>query len=230
MIPIFRPRKYKAVIFDLFDTLVPSPRSDVWDRMADRMGAPKSMFRELWRRDARARTEGKLTFEESLERFCAEAGMTVTSEVMADLKEIRLQAVRESLASPLDTTVETLDAIRERGFRTALLSNCSEEVPLAWAESGLERWMDAVVFSCLEKVAKPDALAFWRVCERLEVSPAECVFIGDGNDNELTGAASLGLTPVQILTSRAPQYVAHYHIGRLEEVLTFLGYPHQQDD
>jgi putative hydrolase of the HAD superfamily len=225
MIPLLRPRTYKAIIFDLFDTLVPSPRGDVWDRMADRMGAPKDTFRTLWGRDARARTEGKLSFEESLGRFCAETGMTVTAETLADLKAIRLEAVRESLAAPLETTVETLEAVRERGFRMGLLSNCSEEVPPAWGESALARWMDAAVFSCVEKVAKPDALAFWRACERLGVSPGECVFVGDGNDNELTGAAALGLAPVQILTSRAPQYVAHYHIARLEEMLTFVGLP-----
>ena len=48
---------------------------------------------------------------------------------------------------------------------------------------------------------KPDPRVYALACNRLEVQPGECLFIGDGGSRELTGATNAGMGAVLI---RAP--------------------------
>ena len=43
---------------------------------------------------------------------------------------------------------------------------------------------------------KPDARIYALVCDGLGVDPTECTFVGDGANDELAGAAAVGMTPV----------------------------------
>jgi len=57
------------------------------------------------------------------------------------------------------------------------------------------------VFSCDVGVSKPDPRIYEIACERLGVEPDECLFVGDGANDELPGAERVGMTAVQL---RAP--------------------------
>jgi putative hydrolase of the HAD superfamily len=43
-------------------------------------------------------------------------------------------------------------------------------------------------------MAKPDPAVYRLAAERLGAEPEECVFVGDGADGELPGAAATGMT------------------------------------
>ena len=45
---------------------------------------------------------------------------------------------------------------------------------------------------------KPDPRIYQLTAERLEVRPEECLFVGDGGSQELSGALSVGMHPVLI--------------------------------
>ena len=47
---------------------------------------------------------------------------------------------------------------------------------------------------------KPHPETYRVACERLGIAPGECLYVGDGGDNELTGAAAAGLHAVLIET------------------------------
>jgi putative hydrolase of the HAD superfamily len=57
------------------------------------------------------------------------------------------------------------------------------------------------ILSCDVGMKKPDSGIYLLACERLGVEPGECLFIGDGDSRELTGATNVGMTAVLI---RAP--------------------------
>lgn len=40
---------------------------------------------------------------------------------------------------------------------------------------------------------KPDPAIYLLACRRLGVAPEDCVFVGDGGDRELEGAAAVGM-------------------------------------
>jgi len=89
-------------------------------------------------------------------------------------------------------TLEVLDALRADGHRLALISNATSDTAEAWPGSPLAARFDAVVFSCDVGLAKPPAI-YRAAADRLGADPATCVFVGDGADGELPGAAAVGM-------------------------------------
>ena len=75
------------------------------------------------------------------------------------------------------------------GLRTALISNCSPDVPELWPTTPYVQLIDEPLFSCVERLVKPDSNLYLRAWTRLGVGPEDCVYVGDGGDHELTGAA-----------------------------------------
>lgn len=51
-----------------------------------------------------------------------------------------------------------------------------------------------VVFSCELGVRKPHPERYLAATRRLNVQPEECLFIGDGDSDELRGAYALGMS------------------------------------
>jgi putative hydrolase of the HAD superfamily len=60
--------------------------------------------------------------------------------------------------------------------------------------------VDAAVFSFEVKAKKPDGIVYLLTCERLDVRPSDCIFVGDGGNQELEGAEAVGMTAVMIRT------------------------------
>ena len=44
-------------------------------------------------------------------------------------------------------------------------------------------------------MVKPDSDIYQHACKNLGVAPSDCIFIGDGNSDELQGAAQVGMLP-----------------------------------
>ncbi len=91
-----------------------------------------------------------------------------------------------------------LTALRAAGFRVAIVSNCTSESGEVIHTTLLAQAADAVVLSCDVGLAKPDPAIYLLACERIGVpDPSDCVFVGDGADTELRGAARLGMRVIQ---------------------------------
>ncbi len=102
---------------------------------------------------------------------------------------------------PRPDALETLAELRSRGHRLGLISVCTQDVPDIWHETPLADTLDETVFSCKVGVSKPDPRIYEIASERLGVESAECLFVGDGANDELPGAERVGMTAVQL---RAP--------------------------
>ncbi|OQO92373.1 haloacid dehalogenase [Saccharomonospora piscinae] len=81
---------------------------------------------------------------------------------------------------------------REKGLRTALLSNASGGPE---ARRGLG-WLDVVVFSGEVGLAKPAPEVYRLTAARLGVGTAECVFVDDAPRN-VAGAVAVGMVGVR---------------------------------
>jgi putative hydrolase of the HAD superfamily len=110
---------------------------------------------------------------------------------------LRREWTKRSLV-PRPGALETLAELRRRGHRLALISVCSQDVPEVWEETPLAGVLDETVFSCEVGVSKPDPRIYELACERLGVEPAECLFVGDGANDELPGAERVGMTALQL--------------------------------
>lgn len=90
--------------------------------------------------------------------------------------------------------VPTLEDLRRRGAKLAVVSNWDSYLPKLLAALGLDRFFPVIVVSALEETSKPDPEIFLRACRRLEVEPAEAIHVGDSVTEDLAGARAAGLS------------------------------------
>lgn len=180
----------QAVLFDLWDTLADFdfPRAQELERkISSRLGIDADRFHELWWADREARFTRPIA--DSLRAVGASA------DALPELLELRLEFVRRTLI-PRSGALETLRALRDRGLRLGLISECTDEVPRLWKQTAFAALFDATVFSCSVGLTKPDLRMYLLACEELEVLPRQCLFVGDGGNDELGGAQRLGITAI----------------------------------
>ncbi len=187
--------KFRSVIFDLWQTLVPwqvDEANRFYDRMADAVGVERDRFREVWLAGRPSRETGPIA-----DHLRALLGDLEVDGDIDELIALRRDWTKRSLIPRADA-LETLAELRRRGHRLGLISVCSQDVPEVWDETPLAGSLDETVFSCEVGISKPDPRIYEIACERLEVEPAECLFVGDGANDELPGAERAGMTAVQL--------------------------------
>jgi putative hydrolase of the HAD superfamily len=202
--PVARTTPITAAIFDLFGTLVPEfPRSEFEDHvraMARALDRDEEAFLEAWRDTAVLRQTGAYPggMPENVAAICAAVGGTPPSaDEIASALAPRADLYRRWFV-PRPGAVETLTAIRERGLPIALISMCAPDTPPLWRASVLAPLVDVTVFSSETGLRKPERAIYRAATAALGVPPEDCLYCGDGAYAELTGAAALGMTAVEI--------------------------------
>ncbi len=193
----------RAVIFDLYGTLVPEfPHVDFYgsiDHMATVLGADADAFRKGWNETVLERQTGVYkTMDENVLAICEVIGLPEPSASAVTQSLERRAEMYETWFRPRDAAVETLTELRVRGFRLALISMCAPDTPPMWEASMFAGLVDVEVFSSVVGLRKPDPAIYRYACDALSVEPAECLYCGDGAYRELTGAQDFGMTAVEI--------------------------------
>jgi putative hydrolase of the HAD superfamily len=216
--------KYRAVIFDLWQTLVPWPvegAKRMYAGLAEHFGADPERFRELWLHGRRDRELGPM--EPHLRSLAAELGFEGD---VAGAATLRRDWTFEYLI-PRPDAVPTLEELRRRGHRLGMISACSEEVPDVWERTPFGGLFDSTVFSCSVGVSKPDPRIYEVACEELGVEARDCLFVGDGANDELPGAERVGMTALQLrapgepLTEEGERWTGR-SVERLSDVLELV--------
>lgn len=117
----------------------------------------------------------------------------------ADAQGVRFDAgemFRGMLDDGIDRSAvtDTVRSLRERGIRTAILTNNIREYGDHWRESlGADELFDLVIDSCHEGLRKPDAAIYELALARLAVrDPARAVFLDDFEAN-VDAARAVGM-------------------------------------
>jgi putative hydrolase of the HAD superfamily len=180
----------RAVIFDLWDTLVQWPLVEgalLRDRIAELVPLTGDEFETRWHDTYRLSQTGPLAD--------AYLALGLPSEHLSEQIQARHDFGRVALR-PRPGVVDVAAELRRRAVKTAVLSNCSEEVPVAWPASELAGLFDAETFSSECGLMKPDPEIYLRTALALGHEPEDCLFVGDGANNELSGAEQVGMRPV----------------------------------
>ena len=201
--------RFRAVVFDLFGTLVGEfPLTD-WEahfvEMAEILRADRVRLRAVWEETAIERQTGTLgDIEQNLREICRRVGVEPDDEAVRGALEVRM-ALYDRHFRPLPGTLEAVRGVRERGCRTGLVSMCAPDAPGMWHRSPFAGLMDAEVFSCEAGVRKPDPAIYLLAADRLGVEPAACLYVGDGSYGELRGAREVGMTAVLVRDPDEPE-------------------------
>jgi putative hydrolase of the HAD superfamily len=210
----------KAVLFDLWNTLLYCPTKDSVSEMLGILGL-----------------EGKVTYamfisemdrtvfidpEYALERMCAEVcarhgahpGEKAVGEAVSKWDE-RLRGAK--LFPDAEAALEGLG-----DYKLALVSNTDAGGAKYVKDNGLDRFFDAVVMSCYVGCAKPDPAIYRLALEELGVEARDAWMVGDSLDCDAHGAANAGLNAV--LLDRGGVHSGHGHetikgLAELAEVI-----------
>jgi putative hydrolase of the HAD superfamily len=124
--------------------------------------------------------------------------------------------------------IQTLEELKSAGLRMGLVSNITLRPNLMREDLlryGLDRFLDAWVFSSEVGWRKPDPRIFREALDRLKADPGETVFVGDRLYDDVSGAQAVGMRAVQTRQFRQeadpdfhPDAVID-HISELPELL-----------
>lgn len=196
--------KTRAVIFDLFGTLVRQFPLEKFKtslcKMSAAVGLDYQTFFDAWtgQTNIRRHTGSFPSFREEIAWICEQNNISPSEEGLTTAIQARYDFTR-SILLPRSDAVSTLKALRSKGLLTGLISDCSKEVPELWSETPFHGLLDVTIFSCSVGMKKPDPAIFHLACDRLEVATNECFYIGDGFSNELSGARTCGMRSFLLL-------------------------------
>ncbi|MFB6723244.1 HAD family hydrolase [Kribbella sp. NPDC056345] len=193
----------RVLLSDLFSTLIPggdAERGVLNEAMARLLGVDAARFIREFDAAAYERFTGMYGDLETTVRLIAErAGGNPTDDQVLEATNLRRALTRRLMQGPPAGTLGTLAKLRADGWRIGLVSNITTETQLQWRDSPLAPYFDTTAFSSELGAAKPEPAIYLAACSALGVTPSECVYIGDGRDNELPAAAALGMHTIRTL-------------------------------
>ena len=218
----------KAVIFDMFETLITHYRCPLYfgAQMAADAGIPEVRFQTLWRATETDRSVGNIHFEEVIEMILKE-NQCYDKVVFNKMIEKRISTKEACFLNLHSEIIPMLEALKEKEIRIGLISNCFSEEAEVIRRSSLFPYFDKICLSFEEKIQKPDEEIYRRCMDRLEVKPKECIYIGDGGSQELETARKLGMKTFQAmwyLNEREPDLNRKKEFEQMEAPLDVLKY------
>src|SRR5688572_19233084 len=214
----------KAVIFDLYETLVTQSGTAVprGGALGESLGLDATAYRREWKQLRPQILRGQLTFQQALREIARRLEVAIPADLIQRASDERIRANTKVFEKVDPEIVALTRDLQQRGVRLATMSNCMAEDAAPWARSALAPQFDCAVFSFAAKCVKPEAPIYLMAIDQVGVSPAETLYIGDGGDDELPGAERAGLRVAQAgwyigrpLTTTAPFLATHRDVVNL---------------
>ncbi|MDD5370853.1 MAG: HAD-IIIA family hydrolase [Anaerolineaceae bacterium] len=144
-------------------------------------------------------------------------------------------AVSQAHWQPETEAIPTLQRLRELGYRLAIVSNAGDDadVQVLVDKAGIRPYFEVILTSAEAGVRKPNPSIFRRALDRMGLSPAQTVMVGDLLGADILGAHNAGMPGIWI-TRRADRQANHVHedtivpdaviesLGELQSVLVEL--------
>lgn len=187
----------KAVIFDVWETLVPLPsevKRNAFELTATALGTTPNALHDAWAATRHRRETEPL--ESYLVWLRTELSTDWTDLAIQEAMQVRRNVHGAMFRSPAPGAVALLSRLRQMSVRTAAISNCTSDVRLMLEQSVLGPLLEEAVLSAEIGVMKPNTEIFHEAVHRLGVEPNDCLYVGDGSDDELAGATAAGMNAI----------------------------------
>jgi HAD superfamily hydrolase (TIGR01549 family) len=214
-------RRYKAVVIDLFDTLVTwnpeglplmqfrgreirSTTPLLYETLETALGknfdrekfseAHASVYSEIF--NQRAKHDAvEITCRERFARTLKmiEVDDEVAAPLAEDLRRIHMARVREVTKAP-PARIDAMKKIATH-HRLGLISNFddSETGHLIMRDTGIRELFTAVIISADTGYRKPNPLIFKKILEAMRLEPADILFVGDTPLDDVLGSKGVGM-------------------------------------
>lgn len=122
--------------------------------------------------------------------------------VMAAAREIYDDWAHHHHFEMYDDVPEALTTLHERGLRLGLISNSHRSLTSFQTHFALDGLMSVSVSSAEFGVMKPDPRIFQEALDRMQVTAAQAVMVGDSLSHDVLGARQLGMRGVWLDRSK----------------------------
>jgi HAD superfamily hydrolase (TIGR01509 family) len=192
-------RLMRAVVLDLYDTLVWTEWSLLRDRLSDALGmSPRDLMRGF-AQTHEARGLGTFgSVEGDLAAVLRAAGASPADDQVRALAELERLVLTDGGVHLYDDALPVLRELRRRAIPTAIVSNCDHLTRPIVDALGLGEEVDAVVLSFEVRAMKPDPRIYRIALERIRAEGRGSTFVDD-QSAYLDGAAEVGMATLQIV-------------------------------
>jgi 2-haloalkanoic acid dehalogenase type II len=210
-------RRFEAVLFDLGSTLIyfdavwaeinRKSSSELFRALREAgLSLDEDVFLNTFRREMESYYKERETeFIEYTTLFILRGLLAryghpeVTEEVLRSALKA-MYAVPQAFWKAEEDTLDTLECLRQRGYRLAIISNAGDDadVQVLVDQAGIRDYFEVIVTSASLGIRKPNPRIFQIVLERLGVSPEKAVMVGDTLGADILGAQNAGLVGIWI--------------------------------
>jgi putative hydrolase of the HAD superfamily len=187
-------RTYAACLIDVFDTVLSVDFARRASSLAELAGVDAVAFAEAVGPWGQAVMTGGSTIRSALNDVLRTLGSDV-DDAELDRLVVADGRLLHDLAVVHEDTEPFLETLRDKGVRTAFVSNCSEDARPLLEGLGLSGLVDDMVLSCEVGAAKPDPQIYEIALDRLGVDATEALFVDD-QQRYCDGAAAVGMHAV----------------------------------
>lgn len=89
-------------------------------------------------------------------------------------------------------TIDFIKKIREKGYKTYILSNAPADIPDFLIRCDLNQYFDGQIISAEEKILKPNYQIYKLILNRFSLEPKDCLFLDDKVEN-ISAAIDCGI-------------------------------------
>lgn len=225
----------KAVLFDLDNTLIDfmgmkrnsfeaAINAMIKAGVKTRKDKAMEILHDLYRQHG---IEHQKIFQKFLRAVLGRLDYKILAEGIVAYR--RMQA---GMMMPYAEVVPTLKLLRKKGLRLAIVSDAPRmRAWLRLVETGLQDYFDAVV--CLEDTGnlKHTGIPFRKALKLLNLTPQQCLMVGDWPERDIVGAQKLGIKTVFAkygTTKRISNSGADFEIDSVSKVATIISQISQQ--
>lgn len=186
----------KTIFFDWGGVVADDPGDDFLTKLLQDVGASSEQIQEIFQLYMKRFMRGEISETEYWNELRSNYGFNIHESISEEFKKWSgLIANQQVLA--------LVDEAKEKGWKTAILSNVIEPTYNVLKDAGFYDKFDVVIASCKEGLAKPDIEIYQLALERLGASPDESVFIDDKQAN-LKPAKEMGF---EVILAENPEQI-----------------------
>ena len=204
-------KKIKAVVFDLYGTLICSP---------DSIRPYHNFFRKLGLTTEDLSVARRIVMTECLETFEA-AAQRLKPGVAIDFTECYQELARKLEAThPYPETKAVLTELKRRGLKIGLISNLSWHFKQPFLDLGLADYFDQLVYSFAVGWVKPEPQIYQLMIDLLGLKPEQILMTGDQFAKDVEAPRAAGLQAVHL--DRAGNHKTPGSIATLDGIFQYL--------
>ena len=139
--------RLEACLIDAYDTIVTCDFMPLRRGVPALAGIPVDAWEQEYALLSPPLNDGRMSKAEAFRQIMASCGVQAAGDLVAEMVR-RDQELLLANARLYDDVIPFLTRLRDRGIKTAIVSNCTENTRAMLVETGVDKLADELVLSC----------------------------------------------------------------------------------